>query len=306
MGENLSQLLDHQKQFGATLVVILAAFLLMWGIRAASIHIADPASRRFIEQTFRYVIILVTIGAIIKVWLQAFNLGAFLGLTAAGMALALKDPIASFAGWLFILLRHPFRVGDRIQLGTGMSGDVTDIRPFTFTILEIGNWIDADQFTGRIVHMPNAVVFTSSVANYTAEFPAIWNELTLHLTYDSDWQRAIIRLREILLHMAQDTNNPYVLDAARLSSAYQDLFHDQQPGVWMSVAAYGVRLSLRYVCDPRQRRASSMAVWSEVLTMLQREPNISLAYPTQRFYDHALEGPAAQSRNDNAAPSPGA
>ena len=45
----------------------------------------------------------------------------------------------NFAGWLFILLRHPLRVGDRIQVGTGVAGDVVEIRLFLFSLLEIGN-----------------------------------------------------------------------------------------------------------------------------------------------------------------------
>ena len=64
------------------------------------------------------------------------------------LAIALQDPLTNLAGWLFILIRRPFRVGDRIQVGAN-TGDVVDIRPFRFLMLEVGNWVHADQGTGR-------------------------------------------------------------------------------------------------------------------------------------------------------------
>ncbi|HAW79639.1 MAG TPA: mechanosensitive ion channel protein MscS, partial [Balneola sp.] len=68
----------------------------------------------------------------------------YFGLLSAGLAIALKDPVTDLAAWMFIIWRKPFDVGDRIELGKS-KGDVIDIRPFKFTILEIGNWVDADQ-----------------------------------------------------------------------------------------------------------------------------------------------------------------
>lgn len=65
--------------------------------------------------------------------------------------------------------KRPFDVGDRIQIA-GFAGDVVDIRIFEFTLLEIGNWVDADQSTGRVVHIPNQKLLTEPIANYTAEY----------------------------------------------------------------------------------------------------------------------------------------
>ena len=92
------------------------------------------------------------------------SLGTFLGLLSAGLAIALKDVVASMAGWIFILWRRPFQLGDRIQIGD-RAGDVVDLRLFQFTLLEIGNWVDADQSTGRSIHVPNGAVFTEPLFN---------------------------------------------------------------------------------------------------------------------------------------------
>ena len=76
-------------------------------------------------------------------------MSTFLGLLSAGVAIALKDPLVNLAGWGFIVWRKPFGIGDRIQLGDS-RGDVIDQRIFMFTLMEIGNWVDAERSTGRV------------------------------------------------------------------------------------------------------------------------------------------------------------
>ena len=76
------------------------------------------------------------------------SLTTFLGLASAGVAIAMHDTIANLAGWFFIISRKPFKVGDRIEIGE-IAGDVIDIRIFQFSLVEIGNWVDAEQSTGR-------------------------------------------------------------------------------------------------------------------------------------------------------------
>ncbi|MBZ0199912.1 MAG: mechanosensitive ion channel family protein [Ignavibacteriaceae bacterium] len=78
----------------------------------------------------------------------------------------------------FILERKPFTVGDRIQTGD-VAGDVIDLRIFRFTRMEISNWVDAEQRTGRTIHVPNGKVFTEWQANYSTGFQYIWNEISV-------------------------------------------------------------------------------------------------------------------------------
>src|SRR5690554_1069421 len=111
--------------------------------------------RKTIEYT------LFTIGALVlaNLWISNFQfIVTFLGILSAGIAIALKEVFMNIAGWAFIYIRKPFDVGDRIQIGD-VKGDVIDLRLFQFTLLEIGNWVDADQSTGRVIHVPNLKVF---------------------------------------------------------------------------------------------------------------------------------------------------
>src|SRR3989442_7605528 len=84
--------------------------------------------------------------------------------------------LVNLAGWVFIIWRSPFALGDRIQIGQH-AGDVIDVRLFQFTLNEIGNWVQADQSTGRIIHIPNGKVLTEVIANYSEGVQYIWHEI---------------------------------------------------------------------------------------------------------------------------------
>src|SRR5690606_6050312 len=145
---------------------------------------------------------LFSIGALMlgNLWISNFQfIVTFLGILSAGIAIALKDVFMNIAGWAFIYLRKPFDVGDRIQVGK-VKGDVIDLTLFQFTILEIGNWVDADQSTGRFIHVPNLKVFVEPQANYSQGFNYIWNEQTIFITLDrSEEHTSELQLRENLV-----------------------------------------------------------------------------------------------------------
>ncbi len=157
----------------------------------------DPRARFQFTKGLALASSIITLIAIGTIWLGVLkHMGAFLGLMIAGVAFALKDLIADVAGWAFIMWKRPFDVGDRIEIA-GFAGDVVDIRIFEFTLLEIGNWVDADQSTGRVVHIPNQKLLSDPIANYTAEFPYVWNEIPVLVTFESDWKKAKAILAQV-------------------------------------------------------------------------------------------------------------
>lgn len=233
---------------------------------------------------------------VVRIWFEGLQeIGVFLGLASAGLAIALRDPLVGLAGWLFILVRRPYVIGDRIQVGETF-GDVIDIRMFQTYLLECGNWVDGDQATGRIVMIPNGVVFSSSIANYTHGFEYIWDEIVVRLTFESDWRRA----KEILKTIADEQTLPLCEDAERqireAASEHMIFFKKLSPIVYTSGKEWGVQLSVRYLAPVRQRRGTTQRVWEATLEAFAAEPGISFAYPTTRFYDHATEGKSEASR----------
>lgn len=226
----------------------------------------------------------ISFGIIIigQIWLDGIgSIVTYLGLVSAGIAIALKDPIANITGWLFILWNRPLEAGDRIQLGEH-SGDVIDINFFNFTVMEIGNWVDADQNTGRIIHIPNGKIFIETLANYGKGFEYIFNEIPVLITFESEWEKA----KKILEKIAKDFGeHPTRSAEQKIKQASQKFLMPNQkldPVVYTKVGQSGVLLTIRYLCAPHFRRDTEQEIWEEILKEFNLEPNIELAYPTIR------------------------
>ena len=236
--------------------------------------------KRSLSATIPFIGILF-VGA---VWLPAFEqFGAFLGLMTAGLAIALKVPLTNLAGWIFILFRKPFAVGDRIQIGNH-AGDVIDIRLFQFTILEIGNWVEADQSTGRMIHLPNGKVFVETQANYSSGFEYIWNEIPINITFESDWKKTKLILQEIANNHAEHLSEAAEKEIFEASKNYMIYYKHVTPIVYTKVKEFGVQLAIRYLCNPQKRRSSENEIWEAVLLQFKKHDDIEFAYPTTRFY----------------------
>ncbi len=250
------------------------------------------------KKTSLYVGVTVVAFLLARVWFEGFHsVATYLGLLSAGLAIALKELVANFVGWGFILWRRPFEVGDRIQIGA-ISGDVIDLRIFQFTLLEIGNWVDADQSTGRIIHINNGKLFTEPLANYSKGFQYIWNEVPVLVTFESDWRGA----KKILADLAsRHGEHPSADVEKRLRQAAQKfmIFYSKlTPTVYTSVRDCGVLLTIRYLCDPRSRRSTEENIWEDILDVFAEHGDIDFAYPTQRFFDNLSEG------KEGAKPAP--
>ena len=267
-------------------ILILIAFGL---IRFAVLKIVwrlteDPKTRYTWKRTVSFTVGFLTLILIGSVWVKAISqFGAFLGLLTAGLAIALKDPLTNIAGWIFILTRKPFALGDRIQIGDH-KGDVIDIRLFQFTILEIGNWVDAEQSTGRIIHLPNGTVFTSSQANYTTGFKYIWNEISVLITFESHWEQAKSILTRIIKEHAESLSEDAEKKIIEASKKYMIFYRYLTPTVYTSVRDSGILLTMRFMCDARKRRGTEHAIWEDILSEFARHKKIEFAYPTQRYF----------------------
>lgn len=137
------------------------------------------------------VITMLTALLLFGVWVQRMgDLSVALGILAAGIAFALQEVIGSIAGWITIITGRPFSVGDRIESG-GIRGDVVDVNILRTTLMEIGNWLNGDHNTGRIVTLSNASLFKEPLYNYSAHLHFVWDEIQIPVTYESDWKQAV-------------------------------------------------------------------------------------------------------------------
>jgi len=153
--------------------------------------------------------------------------------------------LKNIAGGIIIILTAPFKAGDRIQVEND-TGDVLDIRLFYSTLMEIREWVDGDQYSGRIVQIPNGFILNKPVKNYTKDFSFIWDEIHFMLTYDSDWKKA----KEIVLRITHEITDNWI------------------------------DMRLRYVVDPRKRRLVRHLLNEKILEAFDQEKDIKIASVT--------------------------
>jgi small-conductance mechanosensitive channel len=195
-----------------------------------------------------------------------------LGVASAGIAFSLREVIASIAGWLTILVGGMFGTGDRVRLG-GVTGDVIDIGVLRTTIMETGEWVDADLYNGRIVKIANSFVFTAPVYNYSTDFPFLWDEITLPIKFGSDYtftremirstaEREIGRYREETKEHWDRMVRKFIIEDAKTD-----------PMVTLSVNDNWVEFTLRYVVHYKSRRKTKDILFTKILEQIEANPH---------------------------------
>src|SRR6266581_2808549 len=228
----------------ATLLVLVA----LWLVQRITLAIVwrrthDGRLRYRWQKATAYITTPIALLIVGRIWFAGFqSIATFLGLVSASIAIALKDILVNLAGWVFIIWRRPFALGDRIQIGQH-AGDVIDVRLFQFTLNEIGNWEKAKQLLLEIVRR------------------------------DSE---EIARAAE---HSVRETTRKFMIFYTNLT-----------PTVYTSGHESGVLLTLRYLCEPRQRRVTEQEIWEDILREFAKHDDIDLAYITRRGFNNVAEG----------------
>ena len=291
--------LGMSPQLQTRLLVTVGTIVGLWLVRHFVLgfvyrRVRDPWGRYRWRKVLTYVLVTVGVVTVGGVWFSGGvgELLRFVGILSAGLAIALKEPLSNIAGWAFIIWRRPFEVGDRVQIGTH-AGDVIDLGLFQFTLNEIGGWVDADQSSGRIVHIPNGQVFTEPLANYNKGFRYIWNEVPVVVTFESDWRKAKQILGKIAVKHAEHLTAQAEQELLAASQQYLINYRKLTPIVYTKVVNDGVQLTIRYLIEPRKRRGTEHAIWEDILTEFAAAPDIDLAYHTTRGFKYTDEGKPA-------------
>ena len=203
------------------------------------------------------------------------KLGGFtvaFGVAGAGVAFALQEVIASIAGWVAVAFGSFYRVGDRVQLG-GIKGDVIDIGVLRTTIMQVGEWVNADQYNGRIVRVANSFVFKEPVFNYSGEFPFLWDEIMVPIKYGSDHRLA----RDMLTRVAEDVVGEYARAAeeawGRITRRYLIERASVRPSITMVATQNWIEFTVRYVVDYKARRDTKDQLFTRILAEIDKVPD---------------------------------
>lgn len=208
-----------------------------------------------------YVIVIIFVTALFEDRLGRLTFA--LGVAGAGVVVALQDVIASFAGWLAISFSNLYTVGQRIQIGK-TRGDVLDISVMRTTVMEVGNWVSRDLYSGRVARIPNSFVLKGQVFNYSQGFPFIWDEIKVRLTGNSDQPLA----REMLLRIARDSVAGYLPEAERswkqVAENYRLENPSLQPTVSLVVRGGSLEFTLSYIVDYTSRTSMKDRLFTNI------------------------------------------
>ncbi len=268
MPDTLDQWL-HDPTVGRIVVVLLGLLIIAAAVRLAQrslgryVHSADVRYRARKGITFLgYLAGFLFLTVVFRN--QLGSLTVAFGVAGAGIAFALQEVITSAAGWVAIATGGFYNSGDRVQLG-GIRGDVIDIGLLRTTLMECGQWVEADLYTGRIVRIANSFVFKEPVFNYSADFPFVWDELKLPVKYGTDHRLA----RDILFRVAREIVGQYSDEATKawrdVAKRYLIEEASVQPAVTLTANDNWIELTLRYIVDYRLRRATKDRLFTRLL-----------------------------------------
>ena len=272
-----------------TVVFLVALFAIRTAITAtlrrrtpAKVEEQGEERRRFwIRQAVQIAAFALLVAGVIAIWFD--DPGRFTtmaGLVTAGLAVALQRVVTSLAAYVIILRARVFTVGDRITIG-GVRGDVVSLGLMQTTVMEMGEppgahsgdpqvWVNARQFTGRIVKVTNDKIFDTPVYNYTREFPFLWEEMHFPIGYGADRARA----ESILLDVVRRHTDPIVQQAKpafdRLRERYYVAELSQlEPRVYLRMTDNWIELSLRFLAPVHGVRALKDAMTREILAAFE-------------------------------------
>jgi len=256
------------------LVAIFIGIAIIWLIlkaiqRSLFSKIKDNDNRYKAKKFGSFIGYILTIILITVVYSEKLGgLTVAFGVAGAGIAFALQEVIASFAGWLAIMFGGFYKTGDRVQLG-GIKGDVMDIGVLRTTIMETGQWVDGDLYNGRIVLIANSFVFKEPVFNYSGDFPFLWDEIKIPIQYGSNYEKT----KEILLVIGIEVAGDLTLKSKETWKAMQNKYRleDAQTEPMVSLVANDnwVEFTLRYVVNYRRRRATKTELFTKLLNAIE-------------------------------------
>ncbi|TNE52022.1 MAG: mechanosensitive ion channel [Bacteroidetes bacterium] len=247
--------------------ILLVSWLIQKGITRT---VSDNTMRYRARKAVRfggYFLILMLALITITARVQYFSVA--IGLISAGIAFALQEVVLSFAGWIAIFTTNMYKPGDRIELNK-VRGDVIDIGLTKTTLMEIGEWVGSDNYSGRIVQVSNGAVFKGPVHNYSSDFPFVWDEINLPVTYSSDIRQA----RQLINDVAQANLIEYANYSKehwkRMVRKYLIENANVEPTLTMKLTDNWVEFNLRYVVDYKRRRTTRDKLFTDILEAVDK------------------------------------
>lgn len=234
---------------------VILVFLIMQILRKfVRKHLPDTAMRYKSQKAVEIVgYFFLVVLSIIYFTGNIKDLTLAIGFFTAGVAITLQEIFLSLAGSFFIFFVKVYKPGDRIEINK-IKGDVIDVDSIYTTIMEIGEWVSSDNYSGRIVKLSNAFVFKGPIYNYSQNFPFVWDEFNLPIRYGSDMELA----KGLVIQVAREVLSKYTADSKeewqKVVQKYYIEDAQLDPTLAITLTDNWVQFNLRYIVDYKKRR----------------------------------------------------
>ncbi|MDP3090569.1 MAG: mechanosensitive ion channel [Nitrospira sp.] len=269
------------KLVSTTVAILLVMALVRISRRVLNRYVQEPGNLYRAKKMVTFLGYFTGLIAISLIFSDSLGrMAVAFGVAGAGIAFALQEVIASLAGWVAISFGNFYNTGDRVQLG-GIKGDVIDIGMLRTTMMEIGQWVNADLYNGRIVKIANSFVFKEPVFNYSGDFPFLWDEITVPVKYGSDYRFSREIFQRILVEITGEYSTQAKASWTELIQQYRVDSAEIDPRVFLVANDNWMEFTLRYVVDYKKRRITKDRLFTRILEEVdQTNGRVALASAT--------------------------
>lgn len=249
-----------------TIVLVLFTFFKKIGRRAIRKKI-EGRKEYLINQAIQIILNIAEVIFLLFIWNDYIqSLMTLISVTSAAMTIALRELILNFFCGIYIKVKRPFQVEDRIEV-KDIRGDVMNISSLNFEVLEISTDEKHGQSTGVIVTFPNSIVFSEPVRNLNKGFKYIWDELTVKVTMDCDLVKNKQELYKIVNNIEAIKNIPKKMKAQinDINTTNRVYFNKYEPTIYTKIVDNHIELTIRYLMHPKKGRFVESVIWNKIL-----------------------------------------
>ena len=251
--------------FSTTIIIVL--FMIVRKIGKFFISRRTTGRKEFlITQTYLIIINILEVFCFIFVWDDYIkSLMTLISVISAAMTIALRDIIYNFFSGIYIKVKKPFKVEDRIQIDD-LKGDVMNISGLDFEVLEISTEEANGQSTGVVVSIPNSYVFTKPIKNITKGFKYIWDEITIKVELDCDLAVNKQEIYKIVNGIETIKSIPKKMknEVESLNNSNRIYFNQYDPIIYTKIVDSHVELTVRYLMHPKKARYIESVIWNKI------------------------------------------
>ena len=226
-----------------------------------------------INQSSQVILNIVEIIILLLLWSNYFkNLMTLISVVSAAMTIALRELIMNFFSGIYIRVKKPFKVEDRIQIDD-LKGDVMNISAMSFDVLEVSNKEENGQSTGIVVSFPNSVVFSKPIKNINRGFKYVWNELTIKVCLDCDLVNNKKELYKIVNNNETIKSIPRKMmsEIQTISPDNRVYFNKYDPIIYTKIVDDHIELTIRYLMHPKKARYIESVLWNKIYEAFKEE-----------------------------------